>query len=99
MIIEFDPSKDQKNVNKHGLSLGRFVELEFRLGIIERDDRRDYGEQRYVALAFLKERLHAACFCVRGDTFRVISLRKANDREMRRYERAQEEKAAKAADR
>jgi len=44
VIIEFDPSKEQKNVNKHGLSLGRFVELEFRSGIIERDDRRDYGE-------------------------------------------------------
>ena len=42
-----------------------------------------------LALALLAGRLHAACFCIRGDAFRVISLRKASDREVRRYERAQ----------
>jgi uncharacterized DUF497 family protein len=97
--IEFDPDKDEKNVKKHGLSLNRFVELDLLSGIIEPDARRDYGEERYLALALLAGRLHAACFCIPGDAFRVISLRKASDREVRRYERAQAEKAAKAADR
>jgi uncharacterized protein len=89
--IEFDPDKDEKNVKKHGLSLNRFVELDLLSGIIEPDARRDYSEERYLALALLAGRLHAACFCIRGDAFRVISLRKASNREVRRYERAQAE--------
>jgi uncharacterized protein len=97
--IEFDPIKDERNVKKHGLSLDRFVELDLQSGIIEPDARHDYGEERHLAFAPLAGRPHAACFCIRGDAFRVISLRRANDREVRRYERAQAEKAPKAPDR
>jgi uncharacterized protein len=92
--IEFDPNKDAKNREKHGLSLDRFLDLDLEAGIVEPDARRDYGEDRYRALVLLEGRLHVACFSVRGDAFRVISLRKANDREVRRYERAQAERTA-----
>ena len=77
----------------------RFVDLDLEAGLIEADKRRAYGEDRYLVAAPLDGRLHVACFCIRGAAYRVISLRKANDREVRRYERAQDEKAAKAADR
>jgi len=97
MKIEFDPDKSAKNVEKHGLSLEQFANLDLDAGVIEPDTRRDYGEDRYVVVAPLDDRLHVACFCIRVGMFRVISLRKANDREVRRYERAQAEKAAKAA--
>jgi len=86
--IEFDPAKSARNVEKHGLPLDRFVDLDLEAGIVEPDTRRDYGEARYVVTAPLKGRLHVACFCIREGAFRVISLRKANDREARRYERA-----------
>jgi uncharacterized protein len=92
--IEFDPNKDAKNREKHGLSLDRFLGLDLETGIVEPDARRDYGEDRYRALALLEGRLHVACFCVRGGAFRVISLRRASDREVRSYERAQAEKTA-----
>jgi uncharacterized DUF497 family protein len=47
--------------------------------------RRDYGETRYVAIGWLSERLHVLCFTTTDDGIRVISLRKANDREVKRY--------------
>jgi uncharacterized DUF497 family protein len=95
--IEFDPDKSAKNVEKHGLHLGRFAGLDLDAGIIELDRRRPYGEDRYVVTAPLEKRLHVGCFCIRDGAFRIISLRSANDREVRRYERAQAEKAAKTA--
>ena len=50
------------------------------------DTRRRYGEERYVATAPLEGRLHVAAFTVRADKLRIISLRKANRREITRYE-------------
>ena len=55
------------------------------------DQRRSYGETRYLAFAPMQGRLHVVCFCIRGDAFRIISLRKANRREEKFYA---EEKAA-----
>ena len=91
MRIEFDPAKSATNVEKHGLPLERFADLDLEAGIVTPDARRDYGEDRYLVTAPIEGRLHVACFCIRNDAFRVISLRKANDREARRYERAQKE--------
>ena len=98
MQIEFDAAKNERNFEKHGLPLERFADLDLDAGIVEPDARRDYGEDRYRALALLDGRLHVACFCIRGDAFRIISLRKANKREVRRYERAQAEKANQTGD-
>lgn len=100
MKIEFDPAKSARNAEERGLPFERFVDLDLEVGIIEPDMRRDYGEDRYLISAPLEGRLHVACFCIRGDAFRIISLRKANDREVRRYERKQKkERAVKTADR
>jgi uncharacterized DUF497 family protein len=53
------------------------------------DGRRDDGETRYVALGFLAERLHVLCFTEATEAIRVISLRKANSREVSRYAKIQ----------
>ncbi len=58
------------------------------------DRRRDYGEDRFIAVGPLDARLHVVCYCIRGEARRIISFRKANKREGRNYE-----KAGKAADR
>ncbi|MDY0243142.1 MAG: BrnT family toxin [Rhodospirillaceae bacterium] len=47
MEIESDPAKDQANIAKHGVSLGRAADIEI-LAFIE-DDRKEYGETRYRA--------------------------------------------------
>jgi uncharacterized DUF497 family protein len=75
--IKFDQAKSEKNVEKHGLPLDRFADLDLDAGIIDPDTRRDYGEDRYVVTAPLEGRLHVACFCIRNGEFRVISLRES----------------------
>lgn len=86
--IELDPAKSAKNLEKHGLPLERFADLDMDTAVIKPDTRHDYGETRYVAAAPLDGRLHIACFVIRGETYRAISLRKANKDERREYEKA-----------
>lgn len=50
------------------------------------DTRRDYGEVREVGLGVIGDRLYCVVFTQRGDTMRIISLRKANSREIELYE-------------
>ncbi|WP_338926141.1 BrnT family toxin [Mycetohabitans endofungorum] len=54
------------------------------------DDRADYGELREIGYTVINDRLYCVVFTQRGDTFRVISFRKANNREISRYEQATE---------
>ena len=49
------------------------------------DTRKDYGERRLRVLGRIESQLHAAVITARGDTVRVISLRRANRREERAY--------------
>ena len=83
--IEYDPVNDQTNLSKHGLSLASFVDLDWEKARIRKDQRTGYGETRYVAAANLAGRLHITCFTLRGEIFRIISLRRANKREYRAY--------------
>jgi uncharacterized protein len=50
------------------------------------DTRPDYGEPRFIALGLIGNRPHVMVFTPRGDMVRIISLRKANAREITRYE-------------
>lgn len=86
MEIEFDPAKSEKNIRERGLSFERAADLDFETAVFRIDDRRDYGEMRIRALGFLDGRLHALVFTETDAGIRVISLRKANRREAKRYE-------------
>ena len=55
------------------------------------DVRENYGERRYLVLGVIRERLHAMVFTPREGRVHVISLRKANQREVKQY--AQETKS------
>lgn len=50
------------------------------------DTRGEYGEKRFVSLVPIHGRLCVVAWCVRGAALRVISLRKANARERKRYD-------------
>ena len=65
------------------------ADFDFENALYAVDDRRDYGETRYVALGMLRDRLHVLCFVETDDGMRVISFRKANAREVRSYEKTQ----------
>lgn len=85
MQVTFDVTKNARNIAQRGLSFERAVDFQFATALIGADVRHDYGETRYVALGYLDGRLHVLCFTETDDGIRVISFRKANAREVRRY--------------
>ena len=89
MRISFDPAKDEWSIRVRSLSFLAAADLDFENALYAVDDRCDYGETRYVALGMLRDRLHVLCFVETDDGIRVISFRKANAREIRRYEKTQ----------
>lgn len=85
MELEWDETKRQDALLNRGLDFADVVEFGWRGAVIEPDDRGDYGERRMIAYGYLHGRLCVLCFTERGPKLRVISLRKANDREIKRY--------------
>ncbi|GAA0599156.1 BrnT family toxin [Caenispirillum bisanense] len=86
MQIDFDPDKDAANQEKHGVSLSFGAEVlsdANRLDIL--DVRFDYAEERFVTYGMVDGRVWVCVFTLRGEVHRIISVRKANDRETRRY--------------
>ena len=84
-MIAFDAAKDQANIAKHGVSLSRAADFVMEMARVSQDDRADYGEERLIAVGPLDNRLYIMIFTLRDGTIRVISLRKANRREVERY--------------
>jgi uncharacterized protein len=87
--ITFDPAKNESNIRKRGLPFERAKDFDFNTAFLSIDFRWDYGETRLVALGYLDARLHVLCYAETAMGIRVISFRKANSREVRRYEKAQ----------
>lgn len=86
MEIEYDDEKNCANIAKHGVAFERVSECDWSEVLIKQDTRFDYKEVRYSALVPLNDRLHNVVFTKRNDKVRVISFRKANQREKRYYE-------------
>jgi uncharacterized protein len=85
MQIEFDPVKDASNQAKHGVSLALAAELEWDAALVWVDTRYEYGELRMIALAPEINVLYYVAFVDRGEVRRIISLRRANRREVKHY--------------
>ena len=86
--MDKDPDKEDRNLAERGLSLDLAEYLDWATALIWEDTRKDYGEPRYCVLGFIEGRLHSVVFTPREGKPRVISLRKANKREVKRYEKA-----------
>ena len=86
--MDKDPEKERRNLAERGLSMDLAEKLNWTTALIWEDTRKDYGEPRYCVLEFIEERLHSVVFTPRNGKPRVISLRKANNREVERYEKA-----------
>lgn len=84
-MIEFDENKNRTNIEKHGVTLAMAAEFDFEAAIV--GVRKVNGEVRNVALSFIGRRLHVLVYVRRGEKLRVISLRKANKREVKYYDR------------
>ncbi len=91
MDVEFDAAKDETNRSKHGVSLEMAARLDWESMITMPDTRRNYGEPRMIGFGTTDKRLHCVDFVHREDRVRVISLRKANQREIRWYEKTKQD--------
>jgi uncharacterized protein len=85
--VEFDPTKDDANRAKHGVSLRAATSFEWDTALEREDDRFDYGEVRFVAIGLIGARLYVMVFTNGSDddAVRVISLRRAEKHETRFY--------------
>jgi uncharacterized DUF497 family protein len=91
MRIDFDPAKDAINIGKHGLSLAMAAELDWDDALVWIEERQDYGEIRMIALAPKTGILYYVAFVDRSTVCRIISLRRANRREVKHYVQSYEE--------
>lgn len=85
MKVICDAAKDEINKEKHGVSLTDAALIDWDDALIWQDTRCDYGEVRMIALAPIGERLYCVVYVDREDDRRIISLRKANYREVIQY--------------
>lgn len=85
MKISFDPAKDANNLRKHGVHLAEAEGLDWDAALVKPDSRHDYGEARQIGYVPKGSRLYCVVFVERADELRIISLRKANSREVSRY--------------
>lgn len=86
--VEFDSAKEAVNLAKHHVSLADAEILLAGPHVIEVDDRAEYGEERIIATGNIAGRLHVCIYTLRGMTYRIISLRKANGREVDAYRKS-----------
>jgi len=87
MNYEFDPKKHQANLDNPSRRLGfdRAADFDWGNAMIDEDTRKVYPERRFVAVGYLDGRLHILCFTPIVGGVRVISFRKANPREAKKY--------------
>ena len=86
MRISYDPAKRALTLEMRGLDMARVSEVFEGRHLTFTDKRFDYGEDRHLTIGFLEGRMVVFAWTPRDGTCRVISLRKANGRERKRYE-------------
>ena len=85
MEIEWDEAKRQDALERHGVSFADVALIDLRTAKTLADNRRNYGETRLVTYGYIGSRLHVVCWTERNGRMRIISFRKANDREQKTF--------------
>jgi hypothetical protein len=88
MYYEWDEDKNVRNVLERGLDFSLAQGFAWESAVVVEDDRNDYGEIRFRALGNIASKLYVLVYTMRGNSLRVISLRRANKREEVVYEKA-----------
>ncbi|PPK83916.1 hypothetical protein CLV84_4288 [Neolewinella xylanilytica] len=84
MKYEWDEDKRARNIFVHGVDFTKIETFDWATCLTVPDQR--FEEARYFSLGLVEQRLYAVVYTIRGTTMRLISLRKANKREVRNYE-------------
>lgn len=86
MELEWDEEKRQRTLAERGLDFADVVRFELREAVTRPDLRKDYGEVRFNSHGYLDGVLWNLCWTIRKGNFRIISLRKCNERERKKHE-------------
>ena len=84
--FQWDNTKAAENYTAHGVRFEAACEVfqdPFALEWL--DDREDYGEDRYIILGMVENRLLYVAYTMRGEKIRLISARGAEPQERRQY--------------
>lgn len=85
MHVTYDAVKRAMTLAERGLDMRHAGAIFAGRHLTLPDERRDYHERRYITLGLLDGRMVVVVWTPRGNSRRVISLRKANEREQERY--------------
>ena len=85
MRMEFDAVKRAATLELRGLDMARAGEVFDGTTLTVEDDRRDYGEARFITIGFLDNTMVVLVWTLRNGSYRIISMRKANERERKLY--------------
>ena len=85
MVVEFDEAKRDATLEVRGLDMARAGEVFSGATLTVEDDRLDYGEDRFITIGFLDKRMVILVWTPRNGARRIISMRKANEREQALY--------------
>jgi uncharacterized protein len=84
-VVSFDPGKQHLTLQMRGLDMARSAEIFAGSTLTVEDTRLDYDEPRWITVGYLDQRMVVLVWTYRDETTRIISLRKANDREQRNF--------------
>jgi uncharacterized protein len=87
VAVTYDPAKNERNIRERGISFERAADFDFSTAVFHTEIRK--GETRRIAVGYLDKRLHLLCYVPQPDGIRVISFRRTNKREAKRYGKAQ----------
>lgn len=88
MRFEWDPAKNATNILKHGIDFADVVRM-FDGPVLQReDDRRDYGENRYIAYGAVEQHEIVVVYTLRRGVRGIISARRAHRNERKAYREA-----------
>ena len=85
MPIEFDTAKRTATLEARGLDMARADEVLAGTTLTVEDDRQDYREDRFITIGFLDATMVVLVWTPRDGAHRIISMRKANERERTLY--------------
>ncbi len=88
LALTWDDAKRKATLRERGLDFAHMAVFDWSGALTAQDVRRDYPEVRYVSIGYMNDTLVVCVWCYRNEALRIISLRKANPRERRRYEQA-----------
>jgi uncharacterized protein len=86
--FEWDEAKRFSNLRKHGVDFVHVLDFDWETAVRFEDTRRQYGEERWLALGRIGARLHTLVYTIRSGRMRVISLRRSKRQEVAVYEKA-----------